>query len=409
MVYDATGTRILRQEANTTTLYLAGAEITLTDSGTQPPLQGTTPTVSALRYYTHAGQTLAVRTGASNDTITTLIPDWQGTTHHQVTNATGDLKTTWQDPYGNTRGTPPTTWTGERSFVGGTKDGTGLIRIGARDYDPTLQRFVTVDPVQDVSDPLQWNSYLYANNTPITKADPSGLCWICDMWSGVVRWWNSIRPTYSQRPAPRPQAAPRPPVRKREDAPKNPTPKKPVPNPKPNPKPSRPDPRNEPKPTRNDGLIGAALKGIQEPAGIASDTLNYSLRSWSNQIDSILLGRPRLHQSDQAWLAKQRAGLRAGSRGVLILGTAYSAFSESVYRMERYEQHGYSPGVARVLGAFAGVGVAFAANAAGAAAIGAGSETGPGAIATGVAGGYLGGLAASSVADTVDYFLLGVE
>ncbi len=52
-----------------------------------------------------------MRTGASNDTVTTLIPDWQGTTHHQVTNATGDLKTTWQDPYGNTRGVPPTGWT----------------------------------------------------------------------------------------------------------------------------------------------------------------------------------------------------------------------------------------------------------------------------------------------------------
>lgn len=115
-----------------------------------------------------------MRTGTSNDTVTTLIPDWQGTTHHQVANATGDLKTTWQDPYGNTRGVPPTGWTGERSFVGGTKDATGLIRIGARDYDPVLQRFVTVDPVQDLADPLQWNPYLYASNTPITKADPTG-------------------------------------------------------------------------------------------------------------------------------------------------------------------------------------------------------------------------------------------
>jgi len=179
MVYDATGARILRQEANTTTLYLAGAEITLTDSGTQPPLQGTTPTISALRYYTHGGKTLAVRTGASNDTVTTLIPDWQGTTHHQVANATGNLKTTWQDPYGNTRGTPPTGWTGERSFVGGTKDATGLIRIGARDYDTVLQRFVTVDPIQALADPLQWNPYLYANNTPITKADPTGEWTMC--------------------------------------------------------------------------------------------------------------------------------------------------------------------------------------------------------------------------------------
>ncbi|MGC3995183.1 MAG: RHS repeat-associated core domain-containing protein [Propionicimonas sp.] len=174
MVYDASGNRIIRQEKNTTTLYLGGTELTVTGSGTQPPQTGGTTTLTALRYYSHAGKTLAVRTGASNDTVTILIPDWQGTTHQQVNNTTGAVQTTWQDPYGQTRGTAPTTWTGERGFVGGTKDATGLTRVGARDYDPALGRFITVDPVQDASDPLQWNPYLYANNTPVTQADPTG-------------------------------------------------------------------------------------------------------------------------------------------------------------------------------------------------------------------------------------------
>ncbi len=26
---------------------------------------------------------------ASNDTVTTLVADWQGTTHHQITNSSG--------------------------------------------------------------------------------------------------------------------------------------------------------------------------------------------------------------------------------------------------------------------------------------------------------------------------------
>lgn len=164
MAYDANGERILRQEGTTTTLYLGGTEITLTGAGA----------LSGLRYYSHAGSTVAVRSGASNDTVTTLVPDWQGTTHHQVSNATGALRTIWQDPYGRTRGTVPVGWAGERSFVGGTKDATGLVRIGARDYDPVLGRFVTVDPLQDLADPLQWNPYLYANNSPVTKADPTG-------------------------------------------------------------------------------------------------------------------------------------------------------------------------------------------------------------------------------------------
>ncbi|MCG2805575.1 MAG: hypothetical protein L6256_09025, partial [Propionicimonas sp.] len=38
-----------------------------------------------------------------------------------------------------------------------------------------LGRFITVDPVQSVDDPLQWNPYLYANNSPVTASDPSGL------------------------------------------------------------------------------------------------------------------------------------------------------------------------------------------------------------------------------------------
>ncbi|MBA3020348.1 RHS repeat-associated core domain-containing protein, partial [Propionicimonas sp.] len=164
MVYDASGQRVLRQEAGATTLYLDGTELTLTGSGTVPPAQGTPATLAGLRYYSHTGQTIAVRTATSNDTVTTLIPDWQGTTHQQVVNATGQLSTVWQDPYGNPRGTPPATWAGQRGFVGGTKDTTGLTRIGARDYDPVLGRFITVDPVQSVDDPLQWNPYLYANN-----------------------------------------------------------------------------------------------------------------------------------------------------------------------------------------------------------------------------------------------------
>ena len=93
---------------------------------------------------------LAVMVLASNR-LTGVASEY---TARAVVNATGALSTTWQDPYGATRGTPPTAWTGERGFVGGTKDATGLTRIGARDYDPALQRFSTVDPVQDLADQM---------------------------------------------------------------------------------------------------------------------------------------------------------------------------------------------------------------------------------------------------------------
>jgi RHS repeat-associated protein len=65
--------------------------------------------------------------------------------------------------------------------VGGVKDAsTGLVRLGARDYDPVLQRFTTVDPVQALESPLQWNPYLYADNSPVTKSDSSGMFWLFD-------------------------------------------------------------------------------------------------------------------------------------------------------------------------------------------------------------------------------------
>lgn len=49
------------------------------------------------------------------------------------------------------------------------------MRVGVRDYDPGLGRFLSVDPVLDVADPVQWNPYVYADNSPVTKSDPSGL------------------------------------------------------------------------------------------------------------------------------------------------------------------------------------------------------------------------------------------
>ncbi|WP_460407308.1 RHS repeat-associated core domain-containing protein, partial [Actinophytocola sediminis] len=47
---------------------------------------------------------------------------------------------------------------------------------GARQYDPTLGRFISVDPIMDLTDPQQMNGYTYSNNNPTTYSDPTGLC-----------------------------------------------------------------------------------------------------------------------------------------------------------------------------------------------------------------------------------------
>ncbi|PMR62605.1 hypothetical protein C1A38_02285, partial [Verrucosispora sp. ts21] len=164
-IYDADGNRIIQRAPNKTTLYLGATELTLASGGSQP--DGT-------RYYSAAGRTIAVRT------LTGLV--WSGSDHHgteQVQINADDLTTSRKRrlPYGEDRTTPPSIFLGTRGFVGGTQDDTGLTHLGAREYDPTTGRFISVDPIQDLTDPQQWNGYSYANNNPTTFSDPTGNIW----------------------------------------------------------------------------------------------------------------------------------------------------------------------------------------------------------------------------------------
>jgi RHS repeat-associated protein len=70
----------------------------------------------------------------------------------------------------------------------------GLYDYGARDYDPSLGRFLTVDPLLvDPLDPMRLNPYGYAGGNPISRvdigglsyADPNNLWTFWFYWSGV--------------------------------------------------------------------------------------------------------------------------------------------------------------------------------------------------------------------------------
>ncbi len=58
----------------------------------------------------------------------------------------------------------------------------GLVRMGARDYDPALGEFTTPDPLflekpqQCLGSTKECNLYSYAKNDPLTNVDPTGLC-----------------------------------------------------------------------------------------------------------------------------------------------------------------------------------------------------------------------------------------
>ena len=61
-------------------------------------------------------------------------------------------------------------------FAGGLYDeDTGLVRFGARDYDPTVGRWTSKDPI--LFGGGQANIYIYVNNDPVNSLDPSGLAW----------------------------------------------------------------------------------------------------------------------------------------------------------------------------------------------------------------------------------------
>jgi RHS repeat-associated protein len=159
-VYDADGARLIARNPGATTLYLPdGTEIVAPAGG--GPAAGT-------RYI--AGVAVRTVTGtrwtASNH---------QGTSLVQIDAATLTADRRRMLPYGEPRGTNPAGWIGTKGYVGGTTDPTGFTHLGAREYDPTIGRFISIDPIMDLADPQQWHGYSYANGSPISFRDPSGL------------------------------------------------------------------------------------------------------------------------------------------------------------------------------------------------------------------------------------------
>lgn len=76
----------------------------------------------------------------------------------------------------------------------------GLYHLGARWYDPTLMRFISVDPHPgDKDDSLSLNEYLYCQNNPITFVDPDGDRRIKVIYRAIVKKVRSASDKFTDK------------------------------------------------------------------------------------------------------------------------------------------------------------------------------------------------------------------
>jgi RHS repeat-associated protein len=81
------------------------------------------------------------------------------------------------DPFGNSRGetgavSNPWRFAGEHREA----PGTGLYKVGARYYDPSLGRWAQADPVNQAGSLRAGNPYAYVADDPVNITDPAGTC-----------------------------------------------------------------------------------------------------------------------------------------------------------------------------------------------------------------------------------------
>ncbi|HKQ51208.1 MAG TPA: RHS repeat-associated core domain-containing protein [Pyrinomonadaceae bacterium] len=160
-VYDSSGRRVRKTVNGAATDYLYDG-----DNAVQESVSGT-PTANML---TGTLDELFTRRDASG--TYTVLPDALGSTL-ALADSTGAPKTQYTyEPFGKTTATGPAS-SNPAQYTGRENDGTGLYFYRARYYSPTLQRFVSEDPVGFGGGDA--NLYAYVRNEPVRWIDPSGL------------------------------------------------------------------------------------------------------------------------------------------------------------------------------------------------------------------------------------------
>ncbi|MFI7366600.1 ricin-type beta-trefoil lectin domain protein [Streptomyces sp. NPDC050149] len=168
-IYGASGERLMSLTGSERTLYLGDTTVAVNLDGTPSYTE---------RYYAQPGAptVMRFRQGSGTPELSVQIADQNGTAYANIKLGAGNaVKFEKTDPFGVKR-TEHGAWRSHEGYIGGDDDrASGLIHLGAREYDPSTGRFISADPVLDLADPVQMNGYVYCENNPVTYSDPSGM------------------------------------------------------------------------------------------------------------------------------------------------------------------------------------------------------------------------------------------
>ena len=146
------------------TLYVYGDQLR--------PLVEETNGVQTLNIYGPGGQIIAqvVRDGQGGQEVRYLLADHLGSTR-AVLDADGNAVARFEyGPYGETTASGTAAADVRYRYTGHPYDeAQGVYETPARGYDPTLGRFLSVDPQREDASP-----YVYAGNNPVNLVDPTG-------------------------------------------------------------------------------------------------------------------------------------------------------------------------------------------------------------------------------------------
>ncbi|MEU4242517.1 RHS repeat-associated core domain-containing protein [Actinoplanes sp. NPDC026619] len=170
-LYDADGNQLIRRDPGRTTLFAGDTQIVVDTASAS--VRG------AVRTYAHGGDgpAIAVRSTLPGGGTSYLFNDPNATATLSMDTTTQEVSRKQYKPYGETRSsTNAAAWPDlTHGYLGLAEDlTTGYTDMGARKYDPALGRFLSVDPVLEMTDPNQLGGYAYAGSNPISRSDPSG-------------------------------------------------------------------------------------------------------------------------------------------------------------------------------------------------------------------------------------------